>query len=99
MKTEESKVLEIDEQVGKYGRITTSVILYVDFKDEDGILKKVNSYRKIFIKVKKGKDIKTSVYEADGFIKMEQLMDLHNDTFSSNFDLDAETKITFKETY
>jgi hypothetical protein len=98
METKEQKVLEIDEVVGKSGRITTSVILYVDYEEKHGILVKVNSHRKIFIKVKKGKDVSTSVYEAHGFMKMDQLYELHNEAFGSNFDSDEETKITLIET-
>lgn len=99
MKTEEQKVLEIDEVVGKSGRITTTVMLYVQYNDKEGILVKVGSHRKIFVKVKKGKDVQTTVYECEGFIKMDQLYDIHNEHFGNNFDLDAETKVTFIETY
>ena len=98
MKTDEQKVLEIDEVVGKTGRITTTVKLYVTYEEKEGLLIKTGSYRKIFVKVKKSKDIKTSVYDADGFIKMDQLYDLHNEAFSANFDGNEESKVTFVET-
>ena len=99
MKTDEQKVLEIDEVVGKSGRITTTVILYVEFTEKEGVLVKTGSHRKIFVKVRKGKDIQTSVYDCEGFIKMEQLYDIHNEHFGNNFDLDAETKVTLIESY
>ena len=98
MKTheEQMKVLEIDEVVGRKGRITTTVKLYVEYtENQDGIMIKNNSYRKIFVVVKKGGDTTTSTYHADGFVKMEQLMDLHNEAYESNFDAGDESKITF----
>ena len=95
MKTEKENIIQIVEKVSNNEWVKTELILEVVFEvDKNNIYRKVSSTRYIQAEVKTTDNTELFEYIADGWVSMEDMIEIHNELFTETFNDNKKTKIT-----
>lgn len=92
---EQEVVIEIKEVITKKESITTQLILEVEYCiDEYKIARKCDSRRYILCSCVVNGESTSTKYAADGWVTMDEVMDIHNSNFERFFNSEKKTKIS-----
>ena len=99
-KKEREEVVRIEETINSRNSIITTLQLEVEYFYPDNVIGpsfavKKNVNRSILVKVIKDGVEYNQLYNADGFVTAERVMDIHSENFLNNWSYNRTTNISY----